>query len=297
MFDAAAITETAESLGQRLREGNAVVVVSAMKGVTGSLRNFISLLQEGNRVAAFGVLDNEVCNRHMDAIVDLGLSEDRTRALREMLTAEVTRLKMFGFSSELAPRDRASILASGEKLSAAMLSEKIGALGVPVQLIDSKDVVVTDEDFEDAAILPEHTRIQAERRVSPVLKNGASVVMTGFYGAGLDGEEHLVGPDGSDYVAWGVGEGLGYTVKLAKQGIDQFAQLHPLYDGNGGTRDVFVDDAKRMVATEKERSGSSMIQSKVLDALEASRVPIGIDLIALPNTEAQMSIGRREMGL
>jgi aspartate kinase len=74
-------------------------------------------------------------------------------------------------------------------------------MGVKSQAVDATDLIITDDNFQNAAPSAELTRERSARRLEPMLKDGVTPVVTGFIGATADGVTTTLGRGGSDYSA------------------------------------------------------------------------------------------------
>jgi aspartate kinase len=81
------------------------------------------------------------------------------------------------------------------------------AAGIPVQHVDSRRVIVTDDHFTQATPLLVETYKRLREEVAPLTRSGV-VVMGGFIAASQDGQTTTLGRGGSDYSAAIVGAGV-----------------------------------------------------------------------------------------
>jgi len=209
--DAERIAAAAEIVRGRLARGP-VVVVSALAGVTDLLVRAVAAARLGQREALDPILA-DLIRRHRWAIA--GSLEDPGRrhalsleidALFEDLRQLLRSVRVLG---EGTPKAEDALLAFGEILSGTLVTAVFAARGLPVRLIDARDVMLTDGRHGAAepdldAIVP-----RAEARLGPLVRAGEVPVVGGFYGAAPDGRTTTLGRGGSDTTAAVLGAALG----------------------------------------------------------------------------------------
>jgi aspartate kinase len=178
-----------------------VVVTSAMAGVTDHLTRLLEVALSGDRAA----LDDGVRalgERHVEAARRVAPGDDgllarldaRLRELRVLLRG----LRLVG---AVTPRASDAVLGAGELLAQELLAAALAAAGAPAELIDSREVVVTDEQFGAARPDREETARRAAERVRPVVDAGRTPVLGGYIGATRSGAPTTLGRGGSDLSA------------------------------------------------------------------------------------------------
>ena len=187
-----------------------VVVASAMSAVTDTLLDAAHGASEGHWDPAVRL---ELFERHKVAADALaGSDPERHAALLETLEQRLERFEKlcYGLSlvHELTPRLRDAISATGEMLSAPLLSAAIVARGRGSQAVDATELIVTTEHFGGAEPLMERTRERTRSRLLPIIEQGAIPVVTGFMGATADGVLTTLGRGGTDYSASILGASL-----------------------------------------------------------------------------------------
>ena len=209
--DAEAIGRLVRHVSAARERGQAVVVVSALSGVTDRLLQLTSAAATGDeRTAKAGV--TELQNRHaavarqvtteFDALIDF--LERQIVELRSLLHAVAT-LK------DASPRSRDAIAAFGELLSSRIVTAACLAQGLPAKWVDVRRVLVTNDTFGCALPLMENTTTSAAEHLAPLLENGQVPVVGGYIGATSSGVTTTLGRGGSDYSAAILGAALEAT--------------------------------------------------------------------------------------
>ena len=110
---------------------------------------------------------------------------------------------------ELTPRTTDHVAAFGELLSSKIVAAAFAAHGLAGVHVDSREVLVTDSNFMEAAPQQDETNERLQSKVQPLLDAGKVPVMGGFIGANRAGITTTIGRGGSDFSAAIVGAGLG----------------------------------------------------------------------------------------
>lgn len=208
--DAEAIGRAADIVRGRM-PGRPLVVVSAMSGVTNALIGIAEQASRGHLVGAVRAVE-ALRDRHLaaaaalvpdgpegaDVATDLGAAFDELARLAEALS-------VFGY---LTPRTLDAITAQGELLSAPLVAAAFRARGVPAEVIDPRQLMITDDRFGRAEPQAEAIAEAARERVLPVLREGRVPITGGFVGATAGGITTTLGRGGSDYSASLLGAAL-----------------------------------------------------------------------------------------
>jgi aspartate kinase len=204
--DAAAFERVAAIVRARTSDRPAVVVVSALAGVTDAL------------LRSFEAGSAELLAPHLDrhrAIAERLLPPDAAAAFSEELQAagaEAARLIDRARATRdpaLVPQGRDELVSFGERLSASLLARVLAAAGVVARAVDARRCIVTDRAFGRAAPDPTETERRTRAALEPLLQAAAVPVLGGFIAATPDGTTTTLGRGGSDYTAALVGAALG----------------------------------------------------------------------------------------
>jgi len=189
--------------------GPAVVVVSAMAGVTDALLDLGRRALAGGRDGAARAdrmsLVAALKARHeavVRAVVPRG--PIRTRVLADVTRAHdalVTLLDGVASLRELTPRTNDFLLSRGEKLSALMLAAGLEAAGTDAAYVKATSVILTDGVHGGAFPDLGATETAARAVLGPLLRKGVTPVVPGFLGASPDGTVTTLGRGGSDLTA------------------------------------------------------------------------------------------------
>lgn len=181
-----------------------VVVTSALSGVTDRLIASAERAARGDLSTFYQTL-RELNDRH-HAMVDELVSD---LARRNQVHQEVNHLiadfnnlcQAIHILGEASPRAKDAVAALGERLSVRLLAAALDSAGVPAQFVESTQLVVTDDHFQNAAPDMAATGRRTREVLEPVLAVGRVPVVTGFIGATPEGLTTTLGRGGSDFSA------------------------------------------------------------------------------------------------
>ena len=193
----------------------AVVVVSALSGITDELIGAASAALEGG--APLGSdLTADMKRRHFElsgAFLDGEDKEDADAEIEATFSELDRMLDGIGILRELSPRILDVIMSFGERLSAPLVSSILRSSGIRAAYLDSRELILTDDNYGGARAVPEETF----RRIRERVRGGDNddteeidvFVAPGFVGSAEDGSVTTLGRGGSDLTAALYGAALG----------------------------------------------------------------------------------------
>lgn len=183
------------------------VVVSAMSGVTDTLLDFADATAGSREQPSTGGLRRALADRHLAAVRESVSGELQPGVEERLLCLLEELLGTIGSPGADQQGRRAEIAVYGERLSAEILAVAITSLGA--QAAVAADPIATDSNFAEGEVKPEKTRERCNRRVAPILEEGAVAVTPGFVGRSPEGLPTTLGRGGSDLSATVLGRALG----------------------------------------------------------------------------------------
>lgn len=184
-------------------ERHPIVVVSAMTKVTDALLDAFEIAKKGDYAAAFASLEphflrHEEVARHFipDGVPNAFNGEmDFARGELSDLLIRVSRrslpLSML----------KDAIVSYGEQLSSRLLAESLKARSLNIRHVDSRRLIVTDDEFGAAQPIWDETRDLVRLELASAPEAGEIPVIGGFIAANRAGETTTLGRGGSDYTA------------------------------------------------------------------------------------------------
>jgi aspartate kinase len=182
--------------------GHTLFVVSAVKEVTRFL-NLIFIIKTQKKVnqefkdLTILLILNEFHKIHTNLISELFIGKDKSFAIKKFESTFLELKKTISFDKKGDSEDKlyASILKFGELASSEILSEYLNSLGVKNKWFDARRYVVTSTSNREAKILKINLGFKKLFSKSKIL------VTQGFIGKNKEGEDTVLGFDGSDYSA------------------------------------------------------------------------------------------------
>ncbi len=184
-------------------EKRPVVVVSAMTKVTDALLAAFETAKKGDFVQGFASLGphferHEQVSKHF---IPKGAANAFNGEL-EFARGELSDLLM-RVSRRSLPLSmlKDAIVSYGEQLSSRLLAEVLKAEGVNARQVDSRRLIVTDDEYGAAQPIWDETENLIKLELEPLIAAGEVPVMGGFIAASRGGETTTLGRGGSDYSA------------------------------------------------------------------------------------------------
>lgn len=181
-----------------------VMVVSAMSGVTDSLRRAAQTAASGDR-RTFRQIRDELQQRHEQAISACVTDVEHARGLRAEVNALLQDFENLCNSihtlGELTARGMDAVSGLGERLSARLVAAALISQGYAAQTVEATQLIVTDANFGNASPLLNETTERARQVLLPLLAKGIIPVVTGFIGATREGAMTTLGRGSSDLTA------------------------------------------------------------------------------------------------
>jgi bifunctional aspartokinase / homoserine dehydrogenase 1 len=193
-----------------MRDGNPVVVVSAMGGVTDAL------LQAGEAAVTGQTRQRDdklwdIRSRHDQAINQLFKDRNVAAAVQEVerIIWEEVQKVFTGVSllREMSARSRDLISSFGERLVVPIFAQYLTTLGLKAEAVDAREIIVTMEEPDFLRVDFDETRKRCQK-LAKMSKSGIAPVVTGFICSTPAGITTTLGRGGSDYSASIIGSCL-----------------------------------------------------------------------------------------
>lgn len=259
-----------------------VVVVSAMGKTTDHLLAAGEAAEEG---------DWSGVREHLATIEALALEavEDPAcdRTTRELLAELSGLLQGVYLLREQTPRSRALLASFGERLSVGIASAHLRAVGLTSEPVDARDLVVTDDRFEEGRVDMGVTRDRVRARLLPLVESGCTPVVTGFLGRTPDGLTTVLGRSGSDYTASLLGASLDAEEVVIWTDVDGILTADPRKVRQART----LTRVSYREAAEMSYFGAKVIHPKTMVPVVEAGIPIRVRSTFEPD-KAGTVIGR-----
>jgi aspartate kinase len=190
---------------------NPVVVVSAMAKVTDQLLRAADAASRGDRTGALAI-SSRLRARHRDTASALVKSPTEIAALLQFIDERFDSLDevLRGLAAilELTPRISDLIVSYGERISSRIVAAAFCELGIDATPVDSREIVITDSQFQKAVPLDDIIEKRAAEKLLPLIVAGKVPVMGGFIASNEVGIPTTLGRGGSDYTGALIGGAL-----------------------------------------------------------------------------------------
>ena len=200
----------AEIVAGHAKQAEVIVVVSAMGGVTDMLIRAANEASKGDREHWKNVRQ-ELARRHREVADQLLPATEQATVLprlAEMMGNFENLCSGFSLVREITPRAMDTLSSLGEVMSATLMAAILRAQGVPAEMVDATDLIVTDDHYGNATLLYEETTVKTRQYLAPLRRRGVIPVVTGFRAATKDGYCTTLGRGGSDYTGTIMGAAL-----------------------------------------------------------------------------------------
>ena len=284
--DASAINQVAEIVRSKLPLRPAVVL-SAMARVTDALLAIARVANE-RRFDQAATLIASLADRHLQVARELlgpGKELQEVESAIESHFAELVGLaRSVATLGELTPRSQDAISSFGERLSSLIVAAAFRSTGIPAELVDSREFLITDSNFTAACPDIHETERLARDRLLPIIAEGRVPVVQGFVGSTPEGVTTTIGRGGSDYSAAIIGATLGADSIEIWTDVDGLMTADPRIVASARRiRVVSFDEA-----AELSYFGAKVLHpSTVLPAIER-RIPVHIFNTNNPSCEGTL---------
>ena len=266
------------------RDCGVVTVVSALEGVTNQLIQAADEAKKGNRDYISKFMQ-ELLQRHLTtskiAIKNKQTREKTNQVLKERVGELEIILKGIGYVNELSPKSMDNVLAYGEKLSAPIVSGALNDIGVKSKHLTGGEAgIVTDNNFGEAGLLMQVTKYEVRRSLDPLLKEGASPVVTGFIAQTQNGETTTLGRGGSDYTATILAASIEADEVWIWTDVDGLMTADPKVVTSAKT----ISEMSFQEATELTIFGAKAMHPRALEPARKEGIPVRIRSVFNPNS-------------
>ncbi len=194
------INKVVNIVKQKSGLGKTVVVVSALGGITDLLLKSAQQAADGLEEYKNSILEIE--QRHLQTVKDLIPVTQQSSVLssvKKMCNEVYDICNGIFLLGELSNRTKDKIVSYGELLSSQIIAAKFKSEGEAVEWKDSRELIVTDSNFSNAAV----DFIATDNHIKNYFSNHSAslFLLPGFIAADANGTTTTLGRGGSDYTA------------------------------------------------------------------------------------------------
>ena len=266
--DAAAIQNVANIL-QNHKGKRLVIVVSAMGKTTNALEKVVEA-HAAKTGQAFSIL-NDIKAQHYRLIDELFGKDDEVYAAVNDAFVEVEWIL------EEEPHENYDymydqIVSVGELVSSKIVTAYLNKVGLPVQWLDARDIILTDDIFREGWVQWEETLERSAKIARPMLDKGEFILTQGFIGSTSENFTTTLGREGSDYTA----AILAYCLNAESVTIWKDVPGVLNADPRNFEEARLLEQISYREAIELAFYGASVIHPKTLQPLQRKEIPLHV---------------------
>ncbi len=178
------------------------------------------------------------------------------------------------------------IVSIGEMLSTKIVSEYLNHQKLVNQWVDARDLIRTDNTYQDAKVQWDTTTKMTNGRISQALEKSNIVVTQGFIGGTSENFTTTLGREGSDFTAAILAYSVGAESVTIWKDVPGVLNADPKFYDNT----VLIPEMSYFDAMELAYFGTSVIHPKTIKPLENAGIPLYIKSFINPN-EAGTFVG------
>jgi aspartate kinase len=178
-----------------------ILVVSALGKTTNALENIVAAACKNEKDAA-AEQAKALEKQHVEyakTILDAKYHDAAIQALNVFFTELQWAIDDAGAHKYDYVYDQ--VVCIGELLSTRIFAYYLQQQGMPVEWLDIRDIIRTDDTYRDARVDDDYSQQQVTEKMMPVLQSGKNIVTQGFIGSTSDNASTTLGREGSDYTA------------------------------------------------------------------------------------------------
>ena len=185
---------------QKYRDSKAqIIVVSATGKTTNQLEEVVE--KKFSDLPTALLLLQSIREKHEHILEELGIQKDHpvfsdlnSHFVEAEWVIEEERLSPYDFTYD-------QIVSIGELISSRILTAWLDLIGLNVEWIDARDLILTDDTYREGRIQWKETNKKIQDIIRPSIQAGKIVVTQGFIGSTAENNTTTLGREGSDYTA------------------------------------------------------------------------------------------------
>ena len=277
--DATAIRNVSEIISLFPNE-EILVVVSAIGKTTNKLEEVNQAYQSMDK-AAFLKSIAELEKFHLELVNELFKSASNPiyNTIKEVF--DNLKTKIISPSSQNYSFEYDQIVSLGEVLSSSILSAYLSEKDFPATWIDARELVQTDNNYQEANVDWGKTEIAISRTILPKFKEKKVLITQGFIGGTADGKTTTLGREGSDYSAAIFAYCCNVESVTIWKDVPGMLNADPKYFENTKK----LDSISYKEALELSYYGASVIHPKTIKPLQNKGIPLYVKSFLEPLKE------------
>lgn len=285
------INKVVEIVSATVKKEPAVVVVSALGGVTDLLLGAATLAAAGDE--AYREKLSVVEQRHLEAVKQLLPVANQSQLLSLVKKAcnEIEDICNGVFLlRELTARSKDRIASYGEWLSSRIIADRFNAAGVPAQWVDSRELIRTNSNFTAAEVDYTVTNQQVHKYFDQ--SDASLYILPGFIASDSQGITTTLGRGGSDFTAAIIAAALDATVLEIWTDVSGMMTADPRLTSNAR----IIPQISYQEAMELSHFGAKVIYPPTIQPVMGKGIPVWIKNTFAPADEGTLieSVTRKD---
>jgi len=254
-----------------LQKDKTIVVVSALGGITDTLLGAALLAAESNE--SYKDKLHLIEQRHLEAVKAL-LPVTQQSAVLSLVKKSCNEIEDICngiyLLRELSLQTRDRIMSYGELLSSQIIASKFNAEGIAAQWKDSRELILTNSNFGNAAVEFGATNDNINQYFST--SSAALFILPGFVAANKNGVTTTLGRGGSDYTAAIYGAALNADAVEIWTDVSGMMTADPRLVANA----KIIPDISYQEAMELSHFGAKVIYPPTIQPVMKKNIPVWI---------------------
>jgi bifunctional aspartokinase / homoserine dehydrogenase 1 len=277
------ISKVISIIGKSASTEQTVIVVSALGGITDSLLQCAALAAAGDE--KFNEQIKQIEQRHLETVKKLTPVSHQSSVLSLVMKQcnEIEDICNGVFLlGELSARTRDRIVSYGELLSSQIIASALQSKGFNCTWKDSRDLILTDSTFGNAAVDFNVTNSQIQQYFRS--SQGNLFIMPGFISADSHQHTTTLGRGGSDYTAAIVAAAMDAEVVEIWTDVSGIMTADPRLVGNAR----IVPHISYEEAMELSHFGAKVIYPPTIQPVLKAHVPLRVKNTFAPDDEGTL---------
>lgn len=259
-------------------EEDLIIVVSASGKTTNALEAVTELAYQDTLKAKQALQD--VTNHHL--AIAKGLGQSVADRYANAILPFISIVDKYITKASSLPYDQLydQIVSLGEMLSTTLVSLYLNQQGATNTWLDIRQVITTDDNYNDARVDWKATVQSAQTAIMPLLQQ-QHVITQGFLGANREGFTTTLGREGSDYTASILAYCLGAEAVMIWKDVPGVLNADPRYFETV----TKIDYLSYKDAIEMTYFGAKVIHPKTIQPLQKKKIPLYVKSFLAPKDE------------
>lgn len=281
LANAEKILHVSQVIKEHTYKNRVVVVVSAMQTVTDSLIKLFYACDTNALPKALAYF-RDLYNLHKKTLNELGFNLYQQGEAESILDESFGKLSLhIAKTQEYDKPDYDYIISFGERWSSILITFALEKLDVAAKNIDSSEIIITSDNFGNAKAIFGLTKRKTEQILLPLLNQGITPIVSGFFGSRKDKKITILGRGGSDYSATILAHALDAHEVILWKEVDGIFSGDPKHDNKA----KFYPELSYKEALKLAEKGAKILHPEAIKPVAKKEIIVWIKNTFKPNFE------------